>query len=120
MVYEDNLKFSSKEKKCWIVCHETFEVKRVTATYDNDRMKWSYIEAKDDITVFPYFPTMGNGNKSYWGDGPKFKTKKIALEEQKRVLKKELMLAQKEAKRAIEKTTEYHSNIIKELKRKLK
>lgn len=80
----------------WIIDGD-LNVCRVRAQYSTRTMKWSFMRKSKGKKegwwgyggLKPYYPTLCNGNGSYWGDGPQYKTKKEAKIEQIKIIKKE-------------------------------
>lgn len=99
----------SIERLCWIVTGD-LDVCRVHATYDAKTTKWRYLTASKHKIGYhnlrPFYPTMGNGNGSYWGDGPHFKTKLAAKVEQNKLIKKEIKKIKVAAKIQLKKSIE--------------
>ena len=74
--------------KYWIVDYETFKVVRAERELGDNKI--FYVNIKSGKNTYPYYPTVGNGNRSYWGDGPTYKTKKEAIIAQQPILQKEM------------------------------
>ena len=106
-------------RTCWIITGD-LDVVKVKAFYKAETSMWGFelIDKNKSInTSFrnlrPYFPTLGNGNGSYWGDGPQYKTKAAAKLDQAGLIKKKI----REVKACFKKEAEIKVN---ELVQKLK
>ena len=104
------MSFSGKQDRdrsyrCWIVT-TLLTVERVRAEYRAKSMRWTYWREHEDgyrtsgDWLAPYFPTLGNGNRSFWGDGEHFKTRREAAAAQRKLARKaEVQIRQESAAR---------------------
>lgn len=89
----------------WIICSDDFKIRKVEANYSSAYKRWTYwIVNKDGHkkrwdSLAPYNPTLGYGNRSYWGDGYHYRTRKSALEDRATIISKEKKLFLQDVKR---------------------
>ena len=123
-MYHASSESKDKTRVCWIITG-LLTIERVIASYNSETLHWNYRfkipkkgKNRDVVSthkLYPYYPTLGNGNRSYWGDGPQYHTKKEALEARKELLIQVIKETKKEQLYYIKKVKTRHKEELNKL-----
>jgi len=100
-----NAGFEQKDKTriVWII-DQNLNVVRVRARYRAAFSSWSYtsVDGKSGGShLFPYYPTVGMGRRSYYGDGPHYTTRSEAVEDLRPIVLKVMRELRKSMRKAL-------------------